>query len=254
MYRLLIVDDEPKIRSGLRSGYPWEKLGFTVVGEASNGSEALDYIATHDIEAVLTDILMPVVSGIDMVMRLNEQKSPVKVVLLSGYREFEYARQAIQYGVFSYLVKPTSYNDVVSTFERLREALNRENHGYTEDFFEEQPSGLYDKIINAVYSYVDNHFADATLEGAASDVGRSIYYLSRLFKQHTGKNFSDYVMAKRMERAASLLSSYRYEIWEISDLLGYNNAKNFSKAFKSYFGKSPRDYRINPHRTAEEQL
>jgi len=67
-----------------------------------------------------------------------------------------------------------------------------------------------------------------------------------LFKQHTGQNFSDYVMAKKMERAAFLLSSYHYKIFEISNMLGYDSAKNFSKAFKAYYGKSPRDFRETP--------
>jgi two-component system response regulator YesN len=247
MYKLLIVDDEPKIRSGLRMGYPWEELGFRVVGEASNGSEALDFIAVHPIDVVLTDIRMPVISGIGLVKRLNEMKSEVKVVLLSGYREFEYAQKAIQYGVFGYLVKPTGYNEVLSTFSRLRETLKKEGRGGSENYNDEQQvGGLYDQIINAVYEYIDNNIADASLEGAAQAVGRSIYYLSRLFKQHTGQNFSDYVMAKKMERAAFLLSSYHYKIFEISNMLGYDSAKNFSKAFKAYYGKSPRDFRETP--------
>jgi YesN/AraC family two-component response regulator len=255
MYRLLIVDDEPKIRKGLHTGYPWEELGFKVAGEAANGSEALDFIAVHPIEVVLSDIRMPVISGIDLVMRLNEQKSPVKVVLLSGYREFEYAQKAIQCGVCSYLVKPTGYDDVMSTFGRLRDMLDREHKDTHDTIDEDQPeSGFYDKIINAVYSYVDNNISNASLEGAACAVNRSIYYLSRLFKQRTGQNFSDYVMSKKMGRAAALLSNYRYEIYEVSNLLGYDSAKNFSRAFKLYYGKCPRDYRSNVQGGAEDSV
>ena len=253
MYRLLIADDEPKIRKGLYFGYPWEKIGFTVAGEAANGAEALDLIAVRPIDVVLADIRMPILSGIDLAMRLHEQNSPVKMVLLSGYREFEYAQKALQYGVCEYLVKPTGYDAVMSTFGRLRDTLDRECRKISENPDERQSEkGFYDKIINAVYLYIDNNLSSASLEGAAGSVNRSIYYLSRLFKQHTGQNFSDYVMSKKMERAASLLSGYHYGINEIGALLGYDSEKNFSRAFKAYYGKCPRDYRGNP-RTGEEE-
>lgn len=255
MYRLLIVDDEPKIRSGLRLSYPWKSLGFEIVGEASNGSDALDYVASHNIDAILADIRMPVMSGIEMSRKLDDQKSIIKVVLLSGYKEFEYARKAIKYGVFSYLVKPTEYCDVISTFGRLRETLDRENQGVSGGTSEENLNeGLYAKMVNDVYSYVEDNLAHASLEGAAYNVGRSIYYLSRLFKEQTDENFSDYVMRKRMERAALLLSSYRYDIGEISNLIGYNSPKSFTKAFKAYFGKTPRDYRKDPQSSKVNQL
>jgi YesN/AraC family two-component response regulator len=247
MYKLLIVDDEPKIRKGLRYGYPWEEIGYVVAGEAANGLEALDFIAVCQVDVILTDVRMPVFSGIDLVMRLREESNRVKVILLSGYREFEYAQKAIQYGVYSYLVKPTVYDNVISIFGQLRDILNRERKDIPGVIYEKQPKdGFYKKIINSIYSYVDNNISNASLEGAARTVDKSIYYLSRLFKQHTGQNFSDYVMAKKMEHAASLLSGCRYKIHEISSLLGYDSPKNFSRAFRAYYGKPPRDYRDNP--------
>jgi Response regulator containing CheY-like receiver domain and AraC-type DNA-binding domain len=246
MYRLLIVDDEQKIRNGLRIGYAWDKLGFTVAGEASNGLEALDFIAVNTVDVILADIRMPLLSGIDFITRLREQNNPVKVVFLSGFREFEYARKAIQYGVYEYLVKPTRYDEVVSTFTRIREALDRENRILPDPANEERlEEGFYDKIIHAVCSYIENDISEASLEGAAATVGRSVYYLSRLFKQCMGQNFSEYVMSKKMERAASLLANYHYGINDISNLLGYDSPKNFSKAFKIHYGKSPREYRYN---------
>ena len=247
MYKLLIADDEPKIRSGLRLGYPSDKLGFTVTGEVSNGSEALDFIAIYPVDAVLADIRMPILSGIDLAMRLHEQNSRIKVKLLSGYRQFEYAQKAIQYSVCEYLLKPIGFNTVISAFTRLKDTLDRE---YTESKIsveeEQSEEGFYDKIIHAVYEYINDNLPGASLEGAANSVNRSVYYLSRLFKQHTGQNFSDYLMAKKMKRAASLLCGYHYGINEISNLLGYDSAKNFSRAFKAYYGKCPRDYRQNP--------
>ncbi len=255
MYKLLIVEDEPKIRKGLRLGYPWDKLGFIVAGEASNGSEALDFIAVHPIDVILTDIRMPLLSGIDLAMRLREQNSKVKIILLSGYREFEYAQKAIQYGICYYLLKPAIYDDVILVFGQIRDALNLEYKNTSDSIDREKlEKGFYDKIINAVYSYVESNISNASLEGAASTVNKSVYYLSRLFKQHTGQKFSDYVIAKKMERAASLLSYYRYGIGEISNLLGYDSAKNFSRAFKLYYGKCPRDYRCSPPHRKEDSI
>lgn len=246
MYKLLIVDDEPKIRSGLRLGYPWEELGFTVVGEAVNGLEALDFITVHPVDVILTDILMPVLSGIELAKRLYEQNSIIKVVLLSGYREFEYAQKAIRYGVLDYLVKPTSSNEIMLIFNRLRNALNQQKNNTHEEIDNKQQQYSYHKkIINAIYSYIENNLPVCSLESAARSVNISPYYLSRLFKQQTGLKFSTYFMLKKMELASSLLSDYHYDIGEISRLLGYNSAKNFSKAFKAFHGKSPSAFRNN---------
>ena len=92
-------------------------------------------------------------------------------------------------------------------------------------------------------AYVMDHLRTATLEEAAFLTHLSSSYLSRLFRGQTGQSFSDYLLQKRMERACSMLTDARHKIYEISDAIGYDNPKNFSRAFRNYYHLSPREYR-----------
>jgi len=126
MYRLLIVEDEEIIRRGLKSNVPWTKMGFQVVGEAENGKIALDIIPTLNPDVVLTDIRMPVVDGIELMSILNDRNPDIKVVILSGYSEFEYARKGIEYGAYYYLLKPTRKSSIKDRRNTLRRGFKRQ--------------------------------------------------------------------------------------------------------------------------------
>ena len=88
-----------------------------------------------------------------------------------------------------------------------------------------------------------DHLRTATLEEAAALAHLSSSYLSRLFKNQTGLSFSEYLLQRRMERSLILLNDSRNKIYEISDAIGYDNPKNFSRAFRSYYQMSPKEYR-----------
>ncbi len=102
MYKLFIADDEAIIREGLRCLLDWETLGFTIAGEAANGDAALQFLLSETPDLVLLDIRMPGMSGLDVVRIAREHGYDGKVVILSGYSDFNYARTAIRYGVLSY--------------------------------------------------------------------------------------------------------------------------------------------------------
>src|SRR4030042_1209017 len=125
MYRLLIVDDEEDIRRGLAELFPWVEIGFEVAGTAEKGRQAFDLVAAGGVDAVLSDIRMPVMSGIDLAKALSEAGLAVPLVFLSAYRDFSYARQALQYGVRDYVLKPTDFADIRSVFARVRGELDR---------------------------------------------------------------------------------------------------------------------------------
>ena len=95
MYRLLIVDDEVGIRNGLANFFPWAELGFQVVGQARNGEQALKIIEEDEkpIDVLMTDIKMPVMDGLELIERLKKCDFSGKIILLSAYNEFEYARR-----------------------------------------------------------------------------------------------------------------------------------------------------------------
>lgn len=126
MFKLVIVEDEDNIRHSLECFIPWEKIGFQVVGAFSDGSDALAYLREHPCDAVLTDILMSRMSGLEMIGQLHEIHPAIKVVILSGHSDFGYAQQAISYQVAHYLVKPVDEDELMSVFQGLKEQLDSE--------------------------------------------------------------------------------------------------------------------------------
>jgi len=244
MYHLMIVDDEDKIRSGISSYFPWEDLGFKVVKLASNGQEAFEFMLGDErVDVILCDIMMPVMDGMELLKMMQESGiSGVKVVILSGYREFEYARRAIQFGVREYLLKPTKYKELSATFTKIKQELDQENTEAANGS-PSLPSGTDSSVIQRVKNLVREQYQTISLQEAADKVHLNSFYLSKLFKSRTGQNFYDLLLRTRMEVAVKLLSQSDYKVYEISEMVGYKNQKSFLKIFKRYYGMNPSDYR-----------
>ncbi len=124
MYSLLIADDEEIVRRGLAETFDWKSLGFFVSGIAKDGLEALDLLERDGADVVLADIRMPNLSGLDLATRIRVQFPETRVVILSGYDDFEFARRAIEQEVFSYLLKPLKEDRAVEVFKRLKHTLD----------------------------------------------------------------------------------------------------------------------------------
>lgn len=122
--RVIIVEDELRIREGL--GMLLERFGHTVLGEAADGVSGLEMTLRFKPDLVITDINMPKMDGLEMIGRISEQKLPVHIVILTGYSEFDYAKQAIRYGVDEYLLKPLAAEDVKEMLDKVEDAIYRE--------------------------------------------------------------------------------------------------------------------------------
>jgi len=243
MYRLLLVDDETEIRNGLSRYFPWHELGFEIVHVCEDGKKALNYISANPVDVVLCDIRMPVMSGIDLARWIHENRLKVKVVFLSGYRDFEYAKQALVYNVKDYIVKPTKYSELYDVFYALKKELDAESRIPETGSSETAKPAPKNKIIEEVKAYVNENYREANLEEAARRVHLNPFYLSKYFKEHTGQNFTDYLVSVKMKKAAMLLMDFRYKTYDVSELVGYSSAKNFARTFKKYYGISPREFR-----------
>lgn len=125
MYRLIIADDEELIRTGLLYRNDWKAMGFEVAAMLEDGSDVLRFMEKERIDVLLTDICMYQVTGLEIARVIQEKYPWVKVVLLSGYREFEYAREAIRCGVYEYLLKPIDYEKLRSIFMKIKEELDQ---------------------------------------------------------------------------------------------------------------------------------
>lgn len=127
MYRVLLVDDEPIARIGLRTTFEWETNGFQLVGEASNGQKAMPWIERNEVDILITDIAMPVMDGLELMRAAREQCPGLKVVLLSCHNDFEYVREGIRLGASDYLLKPTLETaDLKNVLEKLKEQISQE--------------------------------------------------------------------------------------------------------------------------------
>lgn len=113
MIKLLIVDDEKTIRETIAKLIDWEKLGITLIGSAENGLEALNMILDESPEIVMTDIRMPGLSGLDLIRQIHVLNQDTQFIILSGYEEFEYAKEAMRYGIRHYLLKPCNEEQII---------------------------------------------------------------------------------------------------------------------------------------------
>jgi two-component system, response regulator YesN len=125
VYKLVVVDDEGIIRKGMCNYIPWGEMGFKVVADFEDGKETIDYLSENPVDVILTDIEMAQVTGLKLASYVDENKLPVKVVILSGYKEFEYARKAVEYNVEYYLLKPIRLEEVQKVFGKIKTELDK---------------------------------------------------------------------------------------------------------------------------------
>ena len=241
MYPLIIVEDDDNIRSGLVHLFPWKETGFHVTGDYSNGLAAWEHIKEHpDTCTVLCDVRMPVMDGLELARLVNENYPSVSVILISGYQDFNYAKQALLYHVRDFLVKPIRHSALMLSLYKTKDELDKKHLTTLTDVL---PNQYYSQILRCVKNYMLENLRTATLEEAAYTVHLSSSYLSRLFKSQTGISFSEYLLKKRMEHACILLNNPTNKVYEISDTIGYDSPKNFSRAFKNYYQMTPKEFR-----------
>lgn len=327
---VFLVDDEKLIRSGMKKLLPWDALGFSVVGEAENGRQALPLIAELMPDLVITDLKMPSCDGITLTGEIKKLLPRTEVIILTGYDEFDYARQAIRMGVFDFLLKPISPEELQATLLRLQQKRHVRETPYPfeeegvllqafenadtaaalaalERFFarlhaiqpdkdtltnivgklsyelirvarqklavltvpspllvpsadektlyaaletyirqclQEQESRSSSELVQRIIQYLEENYAqNITLSSLEDAFFFNASYISRVFKQKTGKNYSDYLLSIRLEHAKELLRNSNHSIAYISDTTGFGNSKYFSKIFKEKVGMQPVQYR-----------
>ena len=124
MYTIVVADDEEELRRALIRRVDWEAIGFTVVGEAENGIEALELVEKYEPDLLLTDIRMPFLSGIELARQVREVRPATQIAFLSGFDDFSYAQQAIQYNIVSYMLKPISASELTEELVKIRKRID----------------------------------------------------------------------------------------------------------------------------------
>lgn len=126
MYKLILVDDEEEVREGILKRIEWGKYGFEIVGSAANGRDALDICEKVTPDVVITDIKMPFMDGLELTSILRERVPAAKVIIITGFDEFEYAQKAIKQNVFDYILKPVAYGETVNILKKIKDSMDKE--------------------------------------------------------------------------------------------------------------------------------
>ena len=348
LYRLIIADDEQIIRTGLIHNVDWEELGFQVVADFMDGQDVIEYLKKEDAEVVFTDIQMCQVSGLEVASWIAQHKPDIKVVIISGYKEFDYVKEAMDLNVLGYVLKPFKIRDLRSVFLKVRQELEKRNSmevlvsvegdaacqmvmekadkvidvvlagksSELDRFFRDWEQSLADvkkeyvsilihRLVNELFAqidkrgislkepfrkdmafhklgelyrtqikeyvrellqmvaleiekkkstemgdgitaakeYIEQHITeDFGVEELASHLYLNRTYFSRVFKQRMGMSASDYIIQRRMERAAELLRENRLSVDRIAGLVGYADVKYFRKSFQKYTGYTVKEY------------
>jgi len=253
MKTILVVDDEPRTREGVRKVLEGWSAGRYRIETAASGVEALEWLAEHEVHLLITDIRMPEVGGLELVEKLQSLAHPPVVIILSGYPEFDYAQKALKFGVIEYLLKPLDKTKLVQAVEL---ALKREEDIQRIEQMEKlvdtklletvSPDRKYGTQVQEAIQYLDEHLHEPiTMRDIADYLFMNASYFSVLFKEQTGLTFSEYLTRRRVQRAKEMLATTRLAVAEIAEQVGYQTAKYFVKVFRTLEGVSPGQYRKN---------
>lgn len=125
MYKLYLLDDEPFILEGLKYIIDWEEHGFDVVGTSSNGEDGFNFIKNEDVDLIITDIMMPKMTGLELISNLKKINHNAKFIVLSAFQEFQYAKEAISMGAENYLTKPIDEDELIQTIEEVKKKIEK---------------------------------------------------------------------------------------------------------------------------------
>ncbi len=164
MIKVFLVEDEAIVRNGIKKRIKWEENGFEFVGEASDGELAYPMIQKTRPDIVITDIKMPFMDGLELSRLIKQEMPAVKIVILSGYDEFEYAKEAISIGITDYLLKPIDGSGILETLDNIKSMIKeeRKRQEYMEQFKKEmqeergnKKTKLFRDIIENKLSYIE---------------------------------------------------------------------------------------------------
>lgn len=246
MLKVLVVEDEEMIRKGIVLAVDWAALDCVVVGEASNGEEALAAVERYAPSLIITDLKMPKMDGIEMLRRLRERGNPAYVIILTAYDSFAYAQSALRLGAVDFLLKPFHDGELEQAVQTLRRRMEAGPEG-------RHPSaapipglkkGDKSKYVLQAMDYIGAHYQDPniTVGEIAQHLGLSEGHLSHTFKKETDYTLLNYLTRYRIHKAMELLRDCRLKVYEVAEQVGYKDITYFSSTFKKLVGVSPSEY------------
>lgn len=268
MYKVVIIDDEPIIVTGLTKLVPWERYGCRVEGTALDGQEGLELIRKIKPDIVFSDIYMPKLDGLLMAAALKSEFEDTELTIITGYRDFELIQQALRLGVTRFILKPSNMEELEEALASMTEKLKKKGifpdrtdgqkiceaesvrepadtgalqGGKTSAEPESQAGSFI--VHNALAFMKQNYNRKITLKEVADNTYVSQWHLSKLLNRHTGQNFSELLNSIRVEAAKELLKDPALRIGDVADEVGFLDLAHFSRVFKKVTGTSANEYR-----------
>jgi len=240
--KILLADDEPIVRRGLKQMIKNLNFSFDTILEATTGQEVIALTEQYRPEIILLDIKMPGIDGIAAAQKIKQLSPQTRIIFLTAYACFDYARAAVRCGAKDYLVKPVHPDELkraigacLEELSAVRPSAAGSDGGLT------RPRQL---VKSAVAYILQNYTKPLTLEEVAQQVHLSPAYFSYLFRREQGRTFTDYLTATRLDKAKELLrADPALSISDVAGQVGYEDANYFSRLFKKKTGFTPARYR-----------
>ena len=245
MFRVTLIDDEPLIVEGLKKVVRWEEYQCTVVATAEDAEKGAELIRTLQPDILFTDIRMPGVDGLTMLAGLRSEFPDLQVTVLTGFRDFAYAQEAIRLGVARFLLKPSKMDEIREALACMTARLEKkhtEQSAEQEEPEERENAGSF--LVNRALDYLEEHYAEKlTLQEVADACYVSQWHLSKLLNRYTKKNFYDLLNNRRIRAAKELLADPSLRIGDIGEMIGYADPAHFARVFRKIAGMSANEYR-----------
>ncbi len=238
MYRVMIIDDETSARKLLQVSVDWKSFDMELVGEAASGIEAINIIDELRPDIAFVDISMPFMNGIEFTQIAKTRYKDLVIIILTGFDDFEYARQCIRLQVVEYMLKPIVRQELNEVLTKIKKNLDKTNIHAQETGPDITPS-----VIEQITQYLRDNYTDSSinLTSVAQQFGFNPSYLSRKFKQETGESFVEFLIKCRMEQAIELAKT-SMKMFYTANAVGIPDPNYFGRCFKKYSGISYSEY------------
>lgn len=250
-FTYVVAEDEERMRDYVTRKTAELEPCFRCVGSAADGEEAVELVERFLPDILITDIKMPVLGGLGLVEKIRATNADVRIVIISGYSEFEYARKAIELGVDDYLLKPIDTEGLRDVLRRIRIRLESQASIVDKEYCLDRTGVREEELVKAINVYLQENYREPySLEKLATTFDCKAAYLLRLYNKITGSTPTQEVIKLRVEKAKRLLVGHpNLEIKQVSSAVGYEDPLYFSRLFKRETGLAPTAFRDSMNRS-----